>query len=89
MNKFNTYLVLIILLLLTAGAAAQQSTYKIVGNEIVNVKQPKNNNRANLTNLTHTINGKKYQVFESTNGKYFILRVSKKTNKEYKQYLKL
>jgi len=89
MNKFNTYLVLIILLLLTAGAAAQQSTYKIVGNEIVNVKQPKNNNRANLTNLTHTIKGIKYPVYKSANNKYFILRTSKKTNKEYKQYLKV
>jgi len=89
MNKFNTYLVLIILLLLTAGAAAQQSpTYKIVGNEIVNTKQ-NNNIKPKQTNLTHTIKGIKYPVFESTNGKYYILRVSKKTNKEYKQYLKL
>lgn len=33
--------------------------------------------------------GIKYPIWISTNGKYYVVRVSKTTGKEYKQYLKL
>lgn len=92
MNKFNTILVFIILLLLTAGATAQQAepAYKIVGNEIVSTKTTSARTTAPAikTNLTHTIKGIKFPVFKTAKGNFYILRTSK-TNKEYKQYLKL
>jgi hypothetical protein len=32
--------------------------------------------------------GNKYEVYESANGAFFIIRTSSKTGKQYKQYLK-
>lgn len=93
MNKFNTILFFVILLLLTAGATAQQAepAYKIVGNEIVKKKTASARTTAPAikTNLTHTIKGIKYPVFKSAKGAYFIVRISKKTGKEYRNYLKV
>ena len=91
MNKFNTILFFVILLLLTAGATAQTTTpaYKIVGNEIVSTAEAKQTAPAIKTNLTHTIKGVKYPVFKSAKGAYFIVRISKKTGKEYRNYLKV
>lgn len=66
-----------------------QTTYKIQGNEIVSIKKETVKAEPVKTNLTHTIKGVKYPVYQTANGKYFILRTSKKTNKEYKQYLKV
>lgn len=41
-----------------------------------------------LTNKIYTtIDGKTFPVYKSTTGKYFIKKVSPKTNKEYKYYL--
>jgi hypothetical protein len=34
-----------------------------------------------------SIDGSKYPVYKATNGKYFIKKVSPKTNKEYRYYL--
>ena len=40
------------------------------------------------TNKTYTtIDGKVYPVYKTSNGKYFIKKVSPKTNKEYRYYL--
>lgn len=91
MKKFNTILIFVILLLITAGATAQQAepSYKIVGNEIVSTKTATEAAPAIKTNLTHTIKGVIYPVFKSSKGSYYILRTSKKTGKEYKQYLKV
>lgn len=33
--------------------------------------------------------GIKYPIYVSSNGKYYVIRTSKKTGKEYKSYLKL
>lgn len=33
--------------------------------------------------------GVKYPIYVSSNGKYYVIRVSKNTGKEYKSYLKL
>jgi len=41
-----------------------------------------------LTNKVYTtIDGSKYPVYKATNGKYFIKKISPKTNKEYRYYL--
>ena len=34
-----------------------------------------------------SIDGSKYPVYKATNGKYFIKKISPKTNKEYRYYL--
>jgi len=33
--------------------------------------------------------GEKYTVYQTKNGKYFVLRTSKKTGKKYREYLRL
>ena len=35
------------------------------------------------------LNGIKYPIYESKNGKFYIMRISRNTNKPYRQYLKL
>ena len=40
-----------------------------------------------LTPYTYVIDSVSYPVYMSANGKYFIIRTSKKTGKPYKQYL--
>lgn len=41
-----------------------------------------------LTNKTYTtIDGKTFPIYKSSTGKYFIKKVSPKTNKEYRYYL--
>lgn len=36
-----------------------------------------------------TSKGEKFPIYVSSTGKYYVIRVSKNTGKEYKQYLKL
>lgn len=86
MKTRNAILTAIFLILVLTSVKAQD--YKIVGTEIVSTNTP-TKEAAKLTNLTHTIKGVKYPVYISKNGKYFIKRISKKTNKQYNQYLKM
>ena len=74
---------------ISLAGMAQEPTYKIVGNEIVKTETAKVNTEPKKTGLTHTIKGIKYPVYQSPRGAYYIVRVSKKTGKEYKQYLKI
>jgi hypothetical protein len=39
------------------------------------------------TKIYTSIDGSKYPVYKATNGKYFIKKISPKTNKEYRYYL--
>lgn len=41
------------------------------------------------TGHTYTVNNIVYPIYESVNGKFYILRTSAKTGKLYKQYLKI
>lgn len=65
--------------------AQEKPTYKVVGKEIVKVEQPKQ--KAKKTELTYTIKDSVYPVYETFKGGYYIIRKSKKTGNEYKQYL--
>lgn len=67
---------------------AQETQYKIVGNEIVKTETAKVKAEPTKTRLTHTVKGVKYPVYQTAKGKYYILRTSKKSGKQYKQYLK-
>lgn len=60
-------------------------TYKVVGNKIVKIDQPKK--QPLKTDLTYTVNDSTYQVYQGSKGGYFIIRKSKKTGKEYRMYL--
>ena len=72
-----------------ANAQTTKPTYKIEGNKVVRIDQPKQASKATKTGLTHTIKGKDYPVYKSERGAYYIERVSAKSGKEYKQYLKI
>lgn len=75
----------IAMLLSMTMSAQEKPTYKVVGNKIVKVEQPKQ--APKKTELTYTIKDTTYQVYQGAKGGYFIIRKSKKTNKEYRQYL--
>lgn len=71
------------------NAQTTKPTYKIEGNKVVKIDQPKQASKATKTTLIRTIKGKDYPVFKSERGAYYIERVSAKSGKEYKQYLKI
>ena len=81
-------LFLSIVLAMMAGTIFPQEV-KREGTTFVEVASTK----VNLTNATKTKytykakDGKEYPIYLSKNGKAFIVRVSKKSGKEYRQYL--
>jgi len=83
---------LIIIFLLIAGIASAQNapTYRIEGDSIVKIETAAKAKAApEVTQYTHTIKGIKYKVYRGSKGGIFIYRTSKKSGKEYKQYLKI
>lgn len=81
---------IILFLLIIGSISANGQSMKIVGNEIVSTSAAKQKIGPEKTGYTYTDrSGKKYIVFKGARGGYFIIRTSKKTGKEYKQYLKV
>ena len=67
-----------------------KAEYRIEGDSIVKINSKSNTKKSpEVTGLTHTIKGVKYPVYKGARGGYFIIRKSKKTGKEYRQYLKV
>tara|TARA_R110000822_G_scaffold127454_1_gene262942 strand:- start:7310 stop:7579 length:270 start_codon:yes stop_codon:yes gene_type:complete len=89
MKNLKTLLLAIILVFTFNTMNAQEPTYKIVGNEIVKTSTKSAKADPIKTELTYTIKGVVYPVYQGSKGGYFIKRVSKKSGKEYKQYLKV
>tara|TARA_R110000772_G_scaffold35637_4_gene85792 strand:+ start:15940 stop:16224 length:285 start_codon:yes stop_codon:yes gene_type:complete len=88
-NKIRLFFIIAILLGMAYSATAQETPkYKIEGNEIVKTSTGRTKTAPKETQYTHTIKGKTYKVFQGSKGGYFIIRTSKKSGKEYKQYLK-
>jgi hypothetical protein len=85
-NKIRLFFIILCITGLAISTATAQQ-YKIVGNEVVKVEQEKQPDKK--TGFTHTIKNQKFDVYKSPKGAYYIIRVSKKTGKEYKQYLKI
>lgn len=87
MKKFIT----IALVLLSLSSYAQEEKgYRIEGNKVVKVHKSKTKAEPIATDLIYTDSkGIDYVVYKTSRGAYFINRVSKNTNKEYKQYLKI
>jgi hypothetical protein len=82
-------LILSVVLALMVGTPIFAQDVKREGNTFVQVQSDK----VSLKNDTKTQytykakDGKEYPIYLSKNGKAFIVRVSKKTGREYKQYL--
>jgi hypothetical protein len=80
----NLFITIALLLFLSINAQ-ENVKYKVIGKEIIKEKPIK---KAPIkTDLTYTIKDTTYPVYQGTKGGYYILRVSKKTGKEYKMYL--
>lgn len=81
MKKIFIYL---LLAFLTINVSAQNK-YELKNNTFVSIQQKQTDIK---TGYKIQIKGILYDIYQSKNGKYYIKRISKKTNKEYRQYLK-
>lgn len=70
--------------------ALEGNSQRIALDKQGNYVQLKDTAEARPTGKTFTTtDGIKYPVWKSAKGKYFVIRVSKKTGNKYRQYLKL
>ena len=84
MKKIRQYIMLVLLLLVGVPTYAQNYTRE--GNTFVSVKSAK----AEPTKTKFTwkdSKGTEYPIYISSTGSCFIIRISKKTGKEYRSYL--
>jgi hypothetical protein len=80
---------ILVLALLLSAVSMNSQTYKIVGDSLVQVEKQTVKTKDVKTTLTVVKSKVTYPVWKSVRGKYYIIRTSKNTGKEYKQYLKL
>lgn len=81
-------LILIAFLVLTALPTEAQQYTVGVDNQLISSTKTKKTGYVK-TKYTLTIKDITYPVYKSVRGKFFIIRTSKKTGNEYKQYLKI
>ena len=75
-------------LICMVGATFAQKSVKREGNVFVEVRDTTFRNNGVKTEYSYKANdGKTYPIYLSKNGKAYIVRVSKKSGKQYKQYL--
>lgn len=79
-------LLLILLLYILSPCIVQAQDYKQEGTTFVQTTS-KSSSKATKTGYTWEKDGIKYPIYISSKGKAYIIRTSKKTGKEYKQYL--
>lgn len=78
----------LLLLVLTMGLAANAQTYTRNGNTFTSAKSVKAKAEPVKTKFTwKDSKGKEYPVYISSKGSCFVIKVSTKTGKEYKNYL--
>lgn len=83
-------LILSIIMMLTLGLTCHAQEVVQNGNVFKAVKSDSVSNRQRETKTTYSYEdtkGVKYDIYLSASGKAFIKKVSKKTGKEYRQYL--
>lgn len=86
-NRIKKALVLVLFILL-GGMTAQSQTVVRNGNTFTQVSKAKQKEAFKTTPYTYVAaDGTKYPIYLSGHGKYFIIRKSKKTGKEWRQYL--
>ena len=79
---------ILVLFILLGGITAQGQTVVRNGNTFMQVSKAKQKETFKTTQYTYiAADGTKYPIYLSGHGKYFIIRKSKKTGKEYRQYL--
>ena len=76
-----------VLLFVCAFSCVQAQDYKQEGTTFVQITNKGNSSKATKTEYIWEKNGVKYPIYISSRGKAYIIRTSKKTGKEYKQYL--
>lgn len=75
-------------LILLGGITVKAQEVIRRGNTFEQVSKKKSKEAYKLTQYTYiAADGKKYPIYISEKGKYFIFRKSAKTGKEYRQYL--
>lgn len=71
-----------------ATAETPKAQYKVVNGEVVKIEKAKDKRAQSVkTELTYTVKSVKYPVYKGSKGGHYILRTSKKSGKQYKQYL--
>ena len=81
-------IILSILMMLSLTLAANAQTVTRQGNTFTQVTNSKSSGKETKTSYTYEDSkGNKHSVYLSSTGKAFIKKISKKTGKEYKQYL--
>ena len=76
-----------VLLFVCAFFCIQAQDYKQEGTTFVQTTSKSNSSKATKTEYTWEKDGVKYPIYISSKGKAYIIKTSKKTGKEYKQYL--
>lgn len=92
MKTRNKILMIIGLMFACMVGYGQDTTYSgpryvIKGNKLEKVEAK--GEQPVKTSWTIDIKGIEYPVWKGTKGSYFVIRTSKKTGKEYRQYLKI
>jgi len=82
-------LTLAIAMMFVCALDAQTAVKKDSTGNYVTVTSVKTKAPDKKTGKTLTIKGVKYPVYEGSKGGLYIIRTSKKSGKEYKQYLKV
>ena len=86
MKKFIQYIMLVLLLLVGVPTYAQNYTRS--GNTFISSKRERVKSEPTKTKFTwKDSKGKEYPVYISSSGSCFVIRVSAKTGKEYRNYL--
>lgn len=81
---------LLILLMLSISVLSYAQKYKREGNTFIVVKSTKSKSSSKETKFTiRDTDGKTYKVYVSKNGKTYINKISKKSNKIYRKYIPL
>ena len=78
----------ILLLLLTVGTTINAQNYTREGNTFISSTGERSKSEAIKTKFTwKDSKGNEYPVYMSKSGSCFVIKISKKTGKEYKNYL--
>lgn len=81
-------LFMIVLVLLSVGLTANAQSYIRSGNTFISSTGERSKAKPVKTKFTWKDNkGKEYPIYISSTGSCFVIKVSAKTNKEYKNYL--
>ena len=82
--------VLLVCIILLGGMAYAHAQKEVVrkGNNFIEISKKAEKQEVVKTQYTYTANdGNIYPIYLSGNGKYFIIRKSSRSGKEYRQYL--